>query len=119
VTTSPDTVAVAGVGHVDVARTWQLWKGVYTAPAAIIKRGDWVDRPSAGIAAVYTTTALVLGAALDQSGRTTDADRVRRAGVEVAEAAHVLEWFTGPTPNAPPPVLGSDAPRGAPVPVRP
>ena len=45
-----DTVAVPGLGFLDVPRTTALWRG-YGAPAAIIRRGDWVDRPSAGIPA--------------------------------------------------------------------
>ncbi|MDB4884204.1 MAG: hypothetical protein JWL95_2970 [Gemmatimonadetes bacterium] len=114
-----DTVAVPGVGHLDVRRSMALWDGVYRAPAAIIRRGDWVDRPSAGIPALYTSTALLLGDGLDRQGRAADAQRVRQAGVNVAEAAHVLEWFTGPSPTAPPPASGTDAPQSAPVPVRP
>jgi hypothetical protein len=115
---SADTVAIAGVGHLDVGRTVSLWNA-YRAPAAIIRRGDWVDRPSAGIPALYTNTALLLGEGLEAQGRTADAQRVRQSGVNVAEAAHVLEWFTGPAPSPPPPAAGSDAPRGTPVPVRP
>jgi hypothetical protein len=119
VATSPDTVAISGVGHLDVRRSHSLWNDVYRAPAAIVRRGDWVDRPSAGIPALYTNTALLLGEGLDQQGRSADAQRVRQSGVNVAEAAHILEWFTGPSPSAPPPAAGSDAPMSAPVPVRP
>jgi hypothetical protein len=119
VASSPDTIAVSGIGHVDVPRTMALWRDVYRAPAAIIARGDWVDRPSAGIPALYTTTGLVLGAVLEQQGKLEDARRVRERGVDVAEAAHVLEWFTGPAPAAPPPAAGSDAPQRATVPVQP
>jgi hypothetical protein len=115
VTSGPDTVAVSGVGHIDVPRTMSLWRDVYRAPEAIIKRGDWVDRPSAGIPALYTTTGILLGAVLEQQGKLEDARRVRERGVDVAEAAHVLEWFTGPAPSAPPPAAGSDAPAGVPV----
>ena len=118
VASSPDTVAVSGMGHVDVPRTAALWHDVYRAPAAIIKRGDWVDRPSAGIPALYTSTAILLGAVLEQQGKTDDARRVRERGVDVAEAAHVLEWFTGPAPSAPS-AAGSDVPQSAPIPVRP
>ena len=118
IVTSADTVAVSGVGHLDVGRTRALWAS-YGAPGAIIRRGDWVDRPSAGIPALYTTTALLLGEGLAQQGNSAEAERVRRSGVDVAEAARVLEWFTGPAPSAPAPVSGSDVPKSAPVPVRP
>jgi len=114
---SRDTVGVQGLGFLDVPRTAALWRG-YRAPAAIIRRGDWVDRPSAGIPALYTSTALVLGQALEQQGRAADAQRIREAGLDVAEAAHITEWFIGPEPAAPP-SAGSDAPRSSPLPARP
>jgi hypothetical protein len=115
---SRDTVGIQGLGFLDVPRTTALWRG-YRAPSAIIRRGDWVDRPSAGIPALYTSTALVLGQALEQQGRAADAQRIREAGLDVAEAAHITEWFIGPEPTAPPAAPGSDAPRGAPLPARP
>jgi hypothetical protein len=118
VASSPDTVAVAGIGHVDVRRSLALWRDVYRAPDAIIRRGDWVDRPSAGIPALYTSTAILLGAVLEEQGKADDARRVRERGVDVAEAAHVLEWFSGPAPSAPP-AAGSDAPQRTSVPVQP
>jgi hypothetical protein len=118
VMTTPDTIAIEGIGHVDVRRTLALWRDVYRAQAAIIRQGDWIDRPSAGIPALYTTTALVLGEALDKQGHAPDAQLIRQAGVDVAEAAHILEWFTGPALSAPPPAAGSDAPRGAPLPLQ-
>jgi hypothetical protein len=117
-TASRDTVVVQGLGYVDVGRTARLWRG-YRAPAAIIRRGDWVDRPSAGIPALYTSTALVLAQAFEQQGRSTDARQVREAGLDVAEAAHITEWFVGPAPSSTPPPAGSDAPRGAALPPTP
>jgi len=116
--TSPDTVAVPGLGHIDVSRGLALWKS-YRAPAAIIRRGDWVDRPSAGIPALYTITALALGQALEEQGRTRDAQAMRQQGLDVAEGAQITEWFVGATPPAPAPASGSDAPLGTPVPARP
>ena len=113
-----DTVAVPGLGFVDVPRTAALWRS-YGAPAAIIRRGDWVDRPSAGIPGLYTTTALVLAQVSEMQGRTAEAERYRAQGIDVAEAAHIMEWFIGSEPTAPPPSVGSDAPRAAPLPARP
>jgi hypothetical protein len=117
-TATRDTVAVQGLGYVDVGRTTALWRG-YRAPAAIVRRGDWVDRPSAGIPALYTSTALVLAQALEQQGRSSDARRIREAGLDVAEAAHITEWFLGPAPSSAPPAAGSDAPRGSTLPPSP
>jgi hypothetical protein len=113
-----DTVAVPGLGFLDVPRTAALWRE-YRAPAAIIRRGDWVDRPSAGIPALYTTTALMLAQAADLQGRTAEAEKMRQQGIDVAEAAHITEWFVGPATTAPPPATGSDAPRGSALPARP
>jgi hypothetical protein len=115
---SRDTVEVQGLGYVDVARTAALWRD-YGAPAAIIRRGDWVDRPSAGIPALYTSTALVLAQALEQQGRSSDAHRMREAGLDVAEAAHITQWFVGAAPSSTPPPAGSDAPRGTTLPPTP
>ena len=118
VTSSSDTVAVPGFGHIDVARGLALWKS-YGAPAAIMRRGDWVDRPSAGIPALYTVTALGLGQALEQQGRAGDAQSIRKQGLDVAEGARITEWFVGAVPPSPAPAGGSDAPRGTTVPARP
>jgi len=117
-TTSADTVLVPALGHVDVGRSLALWKS-YGAPAAIIRRGDWVDRPSAGIPALYTMTALTLGQALEQQGRASEAQRLRERGLDVAEGAHIVDWFVGAAPPSPAPAAGSDEPRGTPVPARP
>ena len=113
-----DTVALQGIGFLDLPRTAALWRE-YRAPAAIIRRGEWVDRPSAGIPALYTSTALVLGQALEQQGRAADAQRIREAGLDVAEGAHITEWFIGAAPPPPPSAAGSDAPRGTTLPARP
>jgi Protein of unknown function (DUF2723) len=118
ITASADTVAVGGLGHVDVARGLALWKS-YRFPAALIKRGDWVDRPSAGIPALYTITALALGQALEQQGRVAEAQSLRQQGLDIAEGARITEWFVGAAPPSPAPAAGSDAPRGTTVPARP
>ena len=119
VATTADTILVPGVGHIDLLRSDALWKA-YGAPAAIVARGDWVDRPSVSIPTTYVSTALLLGEALQQRGRTVDADRVRREGVEVAEATRTLDLFLAPqterrAPAAPP----GDAQKGVPIPVQP
>ena len=113
-----DTLAVPGLGFLDVPRSAALWRE-YRAPAAIIRRGDWIDRPSVGIPALYTSTALVLAQAAELQGRAHDAEKLRAEGIDVAEAAHITEWFLGPASSAPPPASGSDAPRSSPLPARP
>jgi hypothetical protein len=119
VASSPDTVGVPGIGHVDLPRSLALWKG-YGAPKAIIARGDWVDRPSVSIPTTYVGTALLLGEVLERKGQAAEADRIRREGVDIAEATHTLELFLGPPSGPPAPAARSgDAPRGTPIPAKP
>ena len=115
VASSADTVPISGIGHVDLPRSLALWKG-FGAPKAMIARGDWVDRPSVSIATTYVGTALLLGEALEHRGQPAEAERIRREGVEVAEATRTLDLFLAR--GAPPPVRG-DAPKGTAIPVAP
>ena len=117
-TAGRDTVQVPGAGFLDVPRTSALWRG-FGAPAAIIRRGDWIDRPSVGIPALYTSTALVLAQAAEMQGHAAEAEKLRTQGIEVAEAAHIADWFLGPEPSTPPPATGNDAPRGTALPAKP
>ncbi|MFL5607962.1 MAG: hypothetical protein ACJ8AD_16035, partial [Gemmatimonadaceae bacterium] len=119
VVTRGDTIAVPGYGHLDMPRSVALWNG-YGAPGAIVRRGDWVDRPSVGIPVTYVATALLLGDAYERQGKPAEAERVRRRGVEIAQATRTLDLFVGqgravPSPNAP----AGDVPRGVPIPARP
>ncbi len=76
-------------GYFDVARTEALWDSVYTAPAALIRQGDWVDRPSAGIAFGYAITGEMLAQAFDQRGDTTKADGVMHTVDAMVKAARL------------------------------
>ena len=106
VTASVDMIPVGGGGHIDVARTAALWTS-FGAPSALIRRGDWVDRPSVGIPAVYAGTAFVLADALVQRGDTASALARRRDGLAIAEATRTLDFFLPAAPaGAPaPPVV--------------
>ena len=101
------------------ARGLALWKS-YGAPAAIIRRGDWVDRPSAGIPALYTITALALGQALGAAGACARSAVDPPAGTRRRRRRthHGLVRGRGPA-ERPRPRPGSDAPLGTPVPARP
>jgi hypothetical protein len=114
-----DTLVVPGFGHLDMPRSVALWNG-FGAPAAIVARNDWVDRPSVGIPVTYVSTALLLGDAYERQGKPADAERVRRRGVEIAEATRTLDLFMGSRRAAPPPTNAptGDVPRGVPVPAR-
>jgi hypothetical protein len=119
IVTAGDTVAVPGYGHLDMPRSVALWNS-FGAPAAIVKRGDWVDRPSVGIPVTYVATALLLGDAFERQDKPAEAERVRRRGVEIAEATRTLDLFVGPRRAAPQPQApAGDVPRGVPLPARP
>jgi hypothetical protein len=113
-----DTIAVPNLGLVDVPRSVALWRQ-FGGPAAIIRHGDWIDRPSAGIPALYASTALTLAQAAEMQGHNAEAKQFQTIGLDVAEAAHITEWFVGGTQSAPPPAAGTDVPRGAPLPSNP
>jgi hypothetical protein len=118
VAASPDTVALPGIGHVDLPRSSALWKA-FGAPKAIIARGDWIDRPSVSIPTVYVGTAFLLGEAYERKGDTATAERLRRAGLEIARATRTLDLFLAPQVEQSTPAAGGDMPRGRPVPARP
>ncbi len=90
---SPSIPRISGL-YVDVDRTRALWNDVYRAPEALIAEGDWIDRPSFGIAYTYAFTGAILAEALsrqgDEKGATTIMDRVKR----IVKAARI-EGFPG------------------------
>ena len=90
--TGRDTLLIQGEGYVDLARSMSLWNS-FEGPAALIKRGDWVDMPSVGIPNLYTLTGLMLSDALDHTGRTAEARRVYTTAEEVAQATHQTREF--------------------------
>jgi len=117
IASSPDTVSLPGVGHVDVRRTRALWDS-FGAPRAFVARGDWVDRPSIGIPALYISTAFQLAEVMLGRGDTAAAEHFRRAALDMGEATHSLDLFLPrAAPDAPPPV--GDTMRTRTVPVRP
>jgi hypothetical protein len=113
-----DTVAVRGVGHLDVPRSLALWRQ-FGGPRAIVARGDWVDRPSVSIPMTYVATALLLGDVLEQRGLAAESDSVRHTALDLAQATRTLDLIGQRSGPAPPPAAASgDAPRGAPIPAR-
>ena len=111
-----DTVIVAGEGFVDVARTDSLWHTVFEAPKSIIRRGDWVDKPSVGIPFLYVTTGLILSDALSQTNRVDEARGVLQTAEAVARATRLEGVLQGRTPRALP--MPADSTAGAVIPVK-
>jgi len=111
-----DTVLVQGEGFVDLPRSRALWKDVFLAPKSIIERGDWVDKPSAGIPALYVTAGFLLGEALTTTGDSAEAVRVMNTATRVAQASRTASWFgLNETPAALP--SGNDSAQKTAVPL--
>jgi hypothetical protein len=117
IVSTSDTLAAGGTGHIDVVRTRALWS-LYGAPSAMIRRGDWVDRPSIGIPLIYIGTAFMLGQLAEQRGEMKEAERMRNAALELAEGTRSVDYFVPrATPGAP--AETSDTRRQRSVPVQP
>jgi hypothetical protein len=84
-----DTLYVQGDGWFDVQRTEALWKNVFLGPQALIKKGDWIDRPSVGIPYLYVATGLALAESLRSTGRPQDAQQVLERARRVAAAVRL------------------------------
>lgn len=88
VAATPATPHISGL-NVDLARTKDLWFKVYRAPDAIIKEGDWIDRPSYGIPYTYAFTGAILSEGLAGIGDTTDAQAVVDKVRKIVKAARI------------------------------
>ena len=80
----------------DVQRSEALWK-IYGGPAAIVHRGDWIDRASIATPIDYTLLGISLSDALDSQGKKSEAEAIRNQSVAVIRAARLEEVF-GMTP---------------------
>ncbi len=104
---SRDTVYVPGSGWLDIARTRALW-AEFEGPAAIVKRNDWIDRPSVSIAFSYLISGSELGSILSERKDVAAGDSVLSIVRRVARAVRV-EHLMGDA--SPPPVLRGDTSR--------
>jgi Protein of unknown function (DUF2723) len=123
---SGDTLAIQGEGYVDVKRSLTLWNDVFVGQKSIISRGDWVDKPSAGIPALYVSAGIVLSDALRASGKAVEATKVVTTAKDIAKASRTLNWFGGeagilgtpasiPVPDGQVPPMESLVPRAVPL----
>jgi hypothetical protein len=113
-----DTVSVPAEGWIDVKRSLALWNG-FTAPKSLIRRGEWVDRPSVNIPALYVISGYFLAEALAQTGDKAASSSVMHTTASVAAASGLDNLFAPPTTQAalPLPETG-DAQRSSPVPLQ-
>ncbi len=76
VTAGSDVVWIEGDGWYDVARSRALWDDVFQGPAAILRKGTWVDRPSLSAPFAYFVAGTTLAQVLHQRGDTSSAASV-------------------------------------------
>ena len=79
-----DTLLIQGDGWLDVARTQKLWNDVFTGHQSVIKEGQWVDRPSVSMPALYVFMGAELADALRATGRPAEANKVFATTKQVA-----------------------------------
>jgi hypothetical protein len=112
-----DTVPVQGEGMIDVARTMELWKD-FKAPASLIRKNDWVDRPSVGIPYLYVSTGVLLYEALTEQGKSKEAASMLDEAKKIASATQLQDFFTADTPAAAPAAPSGDSAKKTTVPVK-
>ncbi len=100
---SRDTVFVPGSGWLDLPRTRALWAG-FAGPAAIVRRNDWIDRPSVSIAFSYLLAGSELASVLSDRKDIAAGDSVMATLRQVARAVRVEQLMS--PPGAPPPPRG-------------
>ena len=83
-----DIISVAGDGFMDLPRTQALWKE-FKAPDALIRKNDWVDRPSVGIPFLFVHLGYLLSDAQRMQGNVADASATLERAYGVAKAAHL------------------------------
>jgi hypothetical protein len=88
----PNPVADSSGRAFNIGRTDSLW-AIYRGPAAIVRRGDWIDRPSLPTPVDYTLLGLNLSDALDREGKTARATEIRNQVIAVIKAARMEDIF--------------------------
>jgi hypothetical protein len=112
-----DTVKIQGEGFVDVPRTQALARD-FKAPASLIRKNEWVDRPSVGIPYLYISTQFVLSEALMQKGDVKGSNDALAKAKEIAKATQLdRELFGSDQLPPPPPIISGDSARKTQVPV--
>ncbi|HEU4996705.1 MAG TPA: DUF2723 domain-containing protein [Gemmatimonadaceae bacterium] len=117
---SRDTMFVQGDGWLDVRRTTELWRSVFRAPQALIRRGDWIDQPSVGIPYLYVATGLELTEALRGNDPKTAAEVLSQTK-EIARAVRLDQAVAGTEQINPSEITipSGDSARGRILPVAP
>lgn len=105
-----DYVPVPGQGLVDLPRSTALWND-FKAPASLIEKNDWVDRPSVGIPYLYVNTGIVMAEALARGGNEAASDSALQVARKVGLATRLGDILGGQPVEAPPIPSGDSVPR--------
>lgn len=102
-TLAPGHALIAGSGWFDLERSLRLWKETFRGPRAIVRLGQWVDRPSLSVPYAYLSAGLELAEALRSSGRLAEAasvlDTVRAVAASVGLKAALEPILQEVTPG--------------------
>jgi hypothetical protein len=102
-----------GMGYIDLTTSKALWD-TFDAPAALVKKDKWIDRPSVGIPYLYINLGLNLSAAFEQAGQSQASMQIFERARGVAKATRLDEIFA---PQNLPPSMRFDQDSAAKVPV--
>ena len=80
-----------GGGMMDVKRSHDLWK-IFGGPAALIKRGNWVDRPSQGIPYGYAVTGMLIAEGLTTKNQMEDLRPILKTVSAISKAARIPDF---------------------------
>lgn len=86
---SSGAVLVEGSGWFDTTSSQALWRDVFKAPRAFVRRGDWIDRPSVSIPYSYLIAGSELGEVLRARGDTLAAATVLDSVGQIARAVRL------------------------------
>ncbi len=106
-------VPVPGEGFVNAPLSKALWDE-FRAPAALIRKGDWIDAPSRGIPYLIISTGIATAEGLARAGQPAAADSILQVSREVAIAMRFGD-IAGQLPE-PMPIPTGDSIRLTPVP---
>jgi Protein of unknown function (DUF2723) len=113
----PGLIRVPGEGLVDLARSEALWNG-FKAPPSLIRKNDWVDKPSVGIPYLYVNTGIVMAEALARVGRQPASDSALAIARSVGLATRLGDILGGQPPEPPPVIPSGDSAARTAVPTK-
>jgi hypothetical protein len=106
---SKDTVFIQGDGWFDVARTRTLWTDVFKGQQSVLREGQWIDRPSVSMPALYVFGGAELAEVLRSTGDARGANAVLATTERVAHATQLDDVIRGVAQSIAAPASGDSA----------